>query len=445
MNFSKVRNIAVREYSAAVRSKSFLISLVLFPILMSGGLIAQRVGQKIGDTNTYRVAVINGSGDPSLFDVIQRAVANHNQHEIYDSSGRQVRGRFELEAAPSVNFNDTDELDRIRLQLSNRVHSGALLAFVEIGPAVMKPATANRDDGAVIRYCTNRPTYQDFIALLRTALPPAIVRHRLQGAGTDFVRLEPLLWSPRVDQAGLVEQKNGKIAFQSGAGQVANVLVPIFLILLMFVITMMGTSPMAANVIEEKQLRIAEVLLGSVTPMELMMGKLLGGVGVSLTLAAIFIGGAAYLASSTGFSSYISMQSIGWFFFFTIVGTFLYGALFVASGAACSNVKEVQGFMMPVMLLIALPMFVLGPVLQNPSGSLATVMSFFPLSAPMIMVLRLTIPPGVAAWEPLVAAALTLAATVACVWMAGRIFRVGILMQGKGANYTAVFRWIVRG
>lgn len=72
MNFSKVRNIAAREYSAAVRSKSFLVSLVLFPILMSGGLIAQRVGQKIGDTSTYRVAVINGSGDPSLFDVIQR-------------------------------------------------------------------------------------------------------------------------------------------------------------------------------------------------------------------------------------------------------------------------------------------------------------------------------------------------------------------------------------
>jgi ABC-2 type transport system permease protein len=445
MNLHKVHYIAVREYSAAVRSKSFLVSLVLFPILMSGGLIAQRVGQKIGDTNTYRVALINGSGDASLFDVVERAVANHNQHEITDGSGRQMRGRFELEAAPPVDWNDTVKLDRLRLQLSDRVRSGALLAFVEIGPAVMNPAKPGKDDGAAIRYCTNRPTYQDFIALLRTALPPAIVQQRMRSAGTDFVRLQPLLWTPPIMESGLVEQTRGKIAFQSGAGQVANVLVPIVMILLMFMVTMMGTSPMAANVIEEKQLRIAEVLLGSVTPMELMMGKLLGGVAVSLTLAAIFVGGAAYLASTTGFSTSISKESVAWFFFFTIVATFLYGALFVASGAACSNVKEVQSFMMPVMLLIALPMFVLGPVLQNPSGSLATVMSFFPLSAPMIMVLRLTIPPGVPAWEPIVAAVLTLAATVACVWVAGRIFRVGILMQGKGANYAAVLRWIIRG
>jgi ABC-2 type transport system permease protein len=72
-------------------------------------------------------------------------------------------------------------------------------------------------------------------------------------------------------------------------------------------------------------------------------------------------------------------------------------------------------------------------------------MSFFPLSAPTIMVMRLTMPPGVPFWEPMVAAALTLAATVAMVWAAGRIFRVGFLMQGKGANYAAIFRWILRG
>jgi ABC-2 type transport system permease protein len=187
------------------------------------------------------------------------------------------------------------------------------------------------------------------------------------------------------------------------------------------------------------------VLLGSVTPFELMIGKLVGGVAVSLTLAAIFFGGAYYLAYSFGMSGYVSWQSIGWFFFFTIVGTFMYGSLFAAAGAACSNVKEVQSFIMPVMLFIALPMFVLGPVLQNPSGAVGMALSFFPLSAPTVMVMRLTIPPGVPAWQPIVAAASALAATVGFVWAAGRIFRVGILMQGKGANYAAVLRWILRG
>jgi ABC-2 type transport system permease protein len=445
MNFHKTRIIANREYSAAVRSKSFLASLVLFPIFMSGGIIAQKVSQKIGDTTTYRVAVMNCSGNPSFYGVIENAVKYHNQHEITDSSGRQVRGRFALEQVPAVDWRDAAQLDRQRLGLSDRVRRGELLAFVEIGPAVLNPAKSPSGDAGTIRYSTNRPTYQDFIALLRSVLPPAIVQQRVHNAGKDIELLEPLLWSPSVVQAGLAENNKGKITYQSGAGQVVNVVLPIILIVLMFMVTFMGTSPMGGNIIEEKQLRIAEVLLGSVTPIELMMGKLLGGVGVSLTLAAIFIGGAYYLAYSTGYSGYVSMHSIGWFFFFMTVGTMLYGSLFVATGAACSTIKEAQSFLMPVMLLIMLPMFMLGPVIQNPSGPLATALSFFPLSAPMIMVLRLTIPPGVPSWQPIASAVLTLAATVGCVWMAGRIFRVGILMQGKGANYAAVFRWILRG
>ena len=117
----------------------------------------------------------------------------------------------------------------------------------------------------------------------------------------------------------------------------------------------------------------------------------------------------------------------------------------VPDGAACSNIKEIQSFIMPVMLFIALPMFVLGPVLQNPSGTVGMVMSFFPMSAPTIMVMRVTIPPGVPVWQPILAALSTLTATIIFIWAAGRIFRIGILMQGKGANYAAVLKWILRG
>jgi ABC-2 type transport system permease protein len=444
VNARKTRIIATREYSASIRSKSFLITLVLLPLMMSGGLISQRIGQKIGDTSTYHVAVMDCSPGKSLYGIVAEAARLLNERDIFDASGRQVRGKFVLEQVEPVDWRDPAALDRMRLSLSDRVRAGQLLAFVEIGPAVLSPSKS-AGDAATIRYCTNRPTYVDFYSLLQRALPSAVIQKRIANSGVDYPKLQPLLIPPPVMECGLAESSNGKIKYQSQTGQIVNVAVPIVMIMLMFIVTLMGTSPIAANVVEEKQLRIAEVLLGSVTPFELMIGKLVGGVGVSLTLAAIFFGGAFYLAYVFEMSQYVSGQSIGWFFFFTVVGTFMYGSLFAAAGAACSNIKEVQSFIMPVMLFIALPMFVLGPVLQNPSGAVGMTLSFFPMSAPMVMMMRMTIPPGVPAWQPIVAAASALAATVAFVWAAGRIFRVGILMQGKGANYAAVLRWILRG
>ena len=445
MNARKTHIIASREYFAAIRSKSFLISLVLIPVFMSSGLIAQKLSRKISDTSTYHIAVVDFSPGKSLYGTMDNAVQRHNEQEVLDSSGRQVRGRFVLEPVAPADWNDPASLDRQRLTLSDRVRAGELLAFVEIGPDVLSPAKWGAGDAATIRYCTNRPTYDDFRELLQTTLPPAVIQKRFAAAGQEYQKLQPLLSPPAVAECGLAESTNGTIKYQSQSGQLASLFVPIAMIMMIFIVTMMGTSPISANVVEEKQLRIAEVLLGSVTPFELMIGKLLGGVGVSLTLAAIFFGGAYYVAYSFGVAGYVSGRDFGWFVFFTVVGTFMYGSLFAAAGAACSTIKEVQSFLMPVMLIIALPMFVLGPVLQDPSGAMGTALSFFPLSAPIVMVLRLTVPPGIPPWQPIVAAASTLAATVGLVWAAGRIFRVGILMQGKGANYAAVVRWILRG
>ncbi len=105
--------------------------------------------------------------------------------------------------------------------------------------------------------------------------------------------------------------------------------------------------------------------------------------------------------------------------------------------------KETQNLMWPVMILIVLPMFLLGPVLQEPNSNLAVSLSFFPFSTPMLMILRQSVPPGVPPWQPVLAAALVVLTALLCVWAAGRIFRVGILMQGKGAKLGEMLRWIV--
>jgi ABC-2 type transport system permease protein len=444
--------VAVREYIAAVKTKSFIVSLVLLPIMMFGGIIAQKIGEKVGDTSTRKVAIIDRT--PVMFDTIARAVEEHNSKAVFDPSGRQVRAKFEIEKVQPVDVTDLSAADQQRLELSRRVRSGELLAFVEIGPNLLLPVTASdpttqsadaTDGLASVLYSTNRPTYTDFRNLLQNVLGASVVKERFKQAGMSYQQIEPLLTAPRVTDRGLAEQRDGAITFEPKRAQFAPFFVPIILLLLMFITVLVGASPMAGNVVEEKQLRIAEVLLGSLNPFQLMLGKLLGGVGVALTLAAIYFGGAFVVAVAQGVSHYISAGSIIWFVCFTVVATLMYGSMFVAAGASVSTLKEVQNIIMPVMLVIMAPLLLLGPMIQDPSGPIATIASFFPTSAPMVMVARLSIPPGVPAWQAVLAAVITLSSTAALVWAAGRIFRVGILLHGQGARFADMIKWVVRG
>lgn len=451
--------IAAREYLAAVKTKSFLIGLVLMPIMMSGGLIAQKVGQKFADVSEKRVAVMDRSPGKALLGAIEKAVQQRNSKGVFDETGKQTRSKFALETIEPADASDVLAADRQRLELSRRVRKGELIAFVEIGANVLQPATApapvsilddEPDDHAVapsqILYTTNRPTYRDFVSLLSTAIQPALYEKRLADVGISYQGINSLLSPARIIDRGLAQERpDGKVTFESRSGQIAPFIVPLVLLLLMFMVVMIGVSPMTANVIEEKQLRIAEVLLGSVRPFELMMGKLLGGVAVALTLAAIYFGGAYYVAVTMGMGAYITPATILWFLFFTILGTLMYGSMFIAAGAAVTTIKEAQTMMMPVMLLIVLPISLVGNMIQDPSGTLAMVGSFFPFSAPMVMTARLAIPPSLPVWQPLLAAGITITTTIILVWCAGRIFRVGLLMQGQGANYADIARWIIRG
>lgn len=445
--------IALREYLAAVKAKSFLISLVLLPVMMSGGVVAQRVGKRLEDTSVRKVAVIDRTPNAAVFDAIQGSVREYNR-AVTDSSGVAMRSPFGLEKIEPADLNAESAADQQRLELSNRVRRGDLLAFVEIGPDLLNPASApttargeedEPDDRTSVRYSSNRPTYRDFLDLLDRALPQAVRKQRLANAGMDYERLRPLLDVTRTTSRGLAEMSMGKIVYESRQGQLAPFIVPLAFVMMMYMVVIVGASPMTGNVIEEKQLRIAEVLLGSVRPFELMMGKLIGGVGVALTLAAIYFTGAYYVASISGLAQYVVLKVVIWFVVFTIFGTMMYGSMFVAAGAAVTNLKEAQSMMMPAMLLVVMPMFFLGPLLQDPSGRLGTIASMLPFTAPMVMTARISIPPGVPVWQALVAIGVTISTTVVLVWCAGRIFRIGLLMQGQGARYADLLRWIIRG
>ncbi len=356
---------------------------------------------------------------------------------------------FRVEAvAPSA---DTPEaMAGQRADLSERVRNGELFGFLDIGPDVLQPPSLADDaeDRHGIRYQSNRPTNESFPRLMRTFLAPRVQELRFREAGLQapLEKVREVMRPVTLESKGLTRRNpiTGEIEDATLQSRFAPVAVPMGFMMLMFMIIMMSATPLMQGVVEEKMQRIAEVLLASVRPFDLMLGKLLGMTAVSLTITAVYLGGVYWSAQHYGFAEYIPGHLLAWFVVFQALAALMYGSLFIAIGAACTDMKETQNLMWPVMMLAVMPMFLLGSVLQEPNSSVATGLSFFPFATPMLMIVRQSVPPGVETWQPVVGAVVVLATTMLCVWAAGRVFRVGILMQGKGAKLGEMMRWVFR-
>jgi ABC-2 type transport system permease protein len=441
----KILVVAAREYSAAVRTKAFVISLVIMPVMMGGSLVLQWILRDYHDIQDKRFAVVDRTSGGLLSPLLQARVEKYNTDEVLEA-GKQIKPRFRLELIASPDSQTA--VEELREQLSERVKKGEIHGFLEMSPDVFRtPSSGSPAEGRPVRYQSNRPPPHEFEALVQQAVNGAVLEARCRAAKLPADQVREVMQPVAIDNKGLTTRDPVTGALRDGTDQspIASFLVPFFLIMLMFMVIMMGATPGMQGVVEEKMQRIAEVLLGSVRPFELMLGKLLGLTGIALTITAVYLCGAYWTAQRYGYAEYIPLGVLVWFVLFQALATLMYGSLFIAIGAACTDMKETQNLLWPVMLLACLPMFFLGHVLQEPNSVVATAASFFPFSTPMLMIARQTVPPGAPSWQPLVGIAGTVLTTLLCVWAAGRIFRIGILMQGKGARLGEMLQWVFRG
>jgi ABC-2 type transport system permease protein len=433
--------VALREYIVSVRTKAFLIGLLMMPLMMGGSFIVGAIMQGRVDTKDKRIAVADYTG--RLFDGLDAAARQRNDLAIFSGEGaarKQTLPRFVLEKV------DTGAVDvqELSLQLSNRIRKGELMAFVVIGPDVID--TSKDPANATLNYYSNTPTYNDVLGWVSGVLNEQIQQLRLVGAAFDPKVVRQLTQRVPVGNLGLVKtDEAGNVISAVETNQLANFLVPFAMMFLMFMVIMATTTPLLNSTLEEKTQRIAEVLLASIPPFELMAGKLLGIMGVSLTMATVYLTGAYAALNRAGYVQFFPWQSIWWFVGFLCLAVLMYGSIFIAIGAAVSDMKEAQSMMTPVMLLVVSPMFVLQYVIREPASNLSLAMSLFPPATPMLMIIRQTVPPGIPVWQPLLGIALVVLTSLVCVFAAGRIFRVGILMQGKGAKISEMCRWALRG
>ncbi len=437
----KVIVIAVREYQAAVKTKAFIISLILMPILGGGAMAVAALTEDRVDTKDKQFAVLDYSG--KVYDAIARSAREWNTTEIFTDDGgrrKQIKPRFLISEARA----DSDDPADATFKLSQRVRRKEILGFVIVGPDVIEPGAG--EGGTGVKYHSNSPTYDDFKRWVSGPINDRIRQLRFAAADLDPEVVSKATAPVYVQNLGLVSlDEEGNVTEAERTNQLANMFVPMGMMMLMFMVIMVGAQPLMQSVLEEKMQRIAEVLLGAVGPFQLMMGKLIGMVGVAMTIATIYLAGAFFAVTQSGYGHFFPVHVIWWFVLYLALAVLMFGSVFAAVGAAATDMKETQSLVMPVMMVVMIPMFVWIPVVKEPSSTFSIVMSLIPPATPMLMMMRQAVPPGVPLWQPLLGVFLVLLTTVLCVFAAGRVFRVGILLQGKGARFSELLRWALRG
>ena len=416
---NKILVIIRREYTQRVHTRAFLVSTLLMPVLMLAFTVGPMLlaGRSGGER---RVVVLDQSGDPMLFDAIKKGTSNR----IADTGYALTR-----EAIPAG-----ADLAAVRKEWERRALKDSDLAYITLPPGVL--------DSQEPEYSARNVS--DFsIEALGRALSSAIVERRLVRAGID------------ADKAGVytkaVSMKKNRVTEQGESSEGGQTFVLGFVLLFfIYMTTLIYGLTVMRGVMEEKQSRIVEIMVSSVKPFQMLMGKLIGIGLVGLTQYAIWVSFALILTYG-GVHLFAGSRAVDMpglppgllicFVVYFILGYFLFATLYAIVGSIIASEDDAQQLMLPVTMLNVIPMMVFWTVVRNPNSALAVGMSLFPFFAPTLMMMRIAIisPP---VWQVLLSMVLMALSILGAVWIASRIYRVGILMYGKRPSLAEVGRWI---
>ncbi len=448
----KIWVVASAEFGTAVRTKAFLVGLLGMPAIVGLSIGIQHFAAGRIDARTRTFAVVDETG--TLTPSIEAAVKGYNDQSV-DSRGQLTRPRLQMEKVdPGLSAALAS------LELSDRIRSGQLDAYAIVPAEAVKPPAAGRTGPLFLEYHSDNPNDEVVRNWLLGVVNAEIRMRRFRAAGLDEALVNRLNQAILLDNRGLVQRAAAPVASTSpgekGAGRtepeitaaekvdpVRTVAVPMVLVLMMFMLVMTTTPHLLNSALEEKMSKISEVLLGSVTPFELMMGKLLGFAAIGMVLATFYVGGGCALAAYHGYADVISVGILASLALFLVLALLMFGSMFMAVGAACEDMKDAQSLMMPVLLLVMLPMMFWIGVLKNPTSSLSVGISLFPPASPFLMLMRMVLRPAPPAWQVALAIVGTVLTTILCVWAAAKVFRTGILMQGKTPSYREIIRWVM--
>ncbi len=425
MNWKKTFAIVRREYIERVRTKAFWIATLVIPILFLGYVAIQiAMSRKTGGQRQLVVVDMTGK----LYAPLAEELAATEAKQTKEPSGSKGPHWSLVERPLTGDLAATKEA--LRKEVLDKKISGYL---------ILEPAKLEKESAEY--YST---TVSDYIPLtqLQSAINRIWIRQKMAARGLPADLAAEL--EKRIDMKPFKVTEKGT-AEEKGAGIIAAI---VFLILMYSTFFMYGYQVMR-GVIEEKSNRIVEIIVASVRPMELMVGKIVGIglvgltqyfvwslVAMNLSLPAI-----AGMMSSGDFGvPQIQISMLGYFMLFFILGYFLYASVYTMIAAPFNTDQEAQQLAMIPMVMIVGGIAVYPAVMNNPTGNVALFFSLFPFTASLIMFLRTAVsePP---AWQIALSIVLMLSTTAGLAWLAGRIYRIGILMYGKKPTIPEIIRW----
>ncbi|MEM6720387.1 MAG: ABC transporter permease [Bacteroidota bacterium] len=431
--------IIQREYLTKVRNKSFIIMTFLSPLIFVGLISLIVYLTQLNNNKQRTISILDETGKISQVFVTEDAKKDVN-------TKYNILGSISLEDA--------------KKQVQEAEEYGLL--------HIRQMASPQQIAQQIIFYSTDSPS-QNFISKLERKLSEKLTEESLLMNNVNIELVNNSKTQVAIGQETFSGERSSKLINYSklGFGFAAGYLLFMFIIIY-------GNMIMR-SVIEEKTNRIIEIIISSVKPIQLLMGKIIGTslAGITQFLMWIIFGGMIVVILSFVFGfdilgaqtaqqqeliaqgvdidistliSYVigSLPIVNLlvaFFIFFIGGYLLYSSLYAAIGAAVDNETDTQQFMMPILMPLILAVYVGGfTVLEDPHGTVATVFSYLPFTSPVVMLMR--IPFGVGIWEQLISVILLYITFAGTVWFASKIYRVGILMYGKKPSYKEIFKWL---
>ena len=439
---NKIVTVIKREYMTRIKSKGFIASLFLMPMLMCGLVLLSSFLAIMEDKTEElrKLAVIDETGE--IFAQMQEAIT---EHPTFQHNGELV---YQLR-------EETANTEAEKNALQERVNTKELYAYLEIPKDVF--------ENAEVRFYARTATNFRVQNALHRIISDIVRDKRFAESGYSQREVSRLMRSVRFNAYAVKsgKGKDGGAKVESSIETGARLGLGYILVFVLYMFVIIYANSIMRSVLEEKTTRIVEVIVSSIKPYQLLLGKLVGVCSVCLTMFAVWVLFGVVLIMNIepllrifgidslpmqfiqiiGTVKASSTEMLTYFFVYFVIGFFIYSTLYAVVGAICSSEEEAQQTGVPLTMLIVVPFVLMFQLFRIPDSTLSIMLSHIPFFSPILMFMRINVlmPP---LWEILLNILFMCITVLLVTLISGKIYRVGILMYGKRPTFGQLWQWM---